>query len=318
MWLQGCMHVEAPCVGVMLQPWLCNASQRTRRCMMQVYPAGTVAFAGLRKLVHAQGAEEGCAEIAGELAKEVAARHLVLTGEFLERLLSRLQPLSCPHDALCHCPVQCMAMLTVICSLLVGGCSVHECALYLPRHPKEDILAKTHPLLVLWLTQLRCLSVCALTDRAQTVRASLCLTRWICTDAGFPETEVSAEAAPSTREEDKERKEVDEAERLWWDSSADSQPAANNRCGTSSLHGLHEDNSFLLLCTWTWQGHWRILHCEFCFHIVSFQHWQACSSRWSTKGGSVHHILISTSVRWFRFRGHLVSQADSDLLAGTM
>ena len=81
---------------------------------MQVYPAGTVAFAGLRKLVHAQGAEEGCAEIAGELAKEVAARHLVLTGEFLERLLSRLQPLSCPHDALCHCPVQCMAMLTVI------------------------------------------------------------------------------------------------------------------------------------------------------------------------------------------------------------
>lgn len=49
----------------------------------------------------------GCAEAAGELAKEVAARHLVLTGEFLKRLYvtaSTCLPVSM-HAWLCWLPV---------------------------------------------------------------------------------------------------------------------------------------------------------------------------------------------------------------------
>lgn len=60
----------------------------------------------------------------------------------------------------------------------------------------------------------------------------------ICTNVGFPETQAIAEAAASIREEDNEREEEDEAERSWWDSPAESQPDAANRCGAWSVYGL--------------------------------------------------------------------------------
>ena len=64
----------------------------------------------------------------------------------------------------------------------------------------------------------------------------------ICTNAGFPETQAAAEAATSLREEENEPEEEHEAERLWWDSAADSPPGPAIRCVPCKLHALVQVN----------------------------------------------------------------------------